>query len=239
MLDVYLALKKYRILPISLVLLSIGCSTVRKKDLEPAHVYPHTWWTPVDRTDAAHWEILPQDAKSGEVIVSKRNELGLLSNFAATPFTYKGKTYASIEGFWQSLLYPEDSHDPRATYPGVRWKFKRSQVEKMTGFEAKDAGKLAKENMRTMDIDWVTFEGRKMTYRPATPGAHYKLIVDVMWEKVKQNPKVKEVLLSTGDLKLRPDHTQEEASPNAWKYCDIYMDIRSQLKAESEMQATR
>lgn len=205
----------------------------------PSLVYPQTWWSPVERKEAANWEVLPQDAKPGEVIVSKRNELGVLSNFAATPFSYRGKTYASVEGFWQSLLYPEDSHDPRATYPGVRWKFKRSQVEKMTGFDAKNAGKLAKENMKLMNIDWVTFEGRKMTYKPTAPGDHYKLIVNVMWEKVKQNPNVKSVLLSTGDLRLRPDHIQEEDSPGAWKYCDIYMEIRTQLQDEAQMQATR
>lgn len=37
------------------------------------------------------------------MILSKRNELGLLSNFAATPFTFKGKHYASLEGFWQMM----------------------------------------------------------------------------------------------------------------------------------------
>src|SRR5260221_974694 len=37
----------------------------------------------------------------------KRNELGLLSNFAPTPFTFRGQRYASLEGFWQMMLYPE------------------------------------------------------------------------------------------------------------------------------------
>ena len=41
------------------------------------------------------------------MILSKRNELGILSNFAATPFTLYGKRYASVEGFWQMMLYPE------------------------------------------------------------------------------------------------------------------------------------
>jgi hypothetical protein len=31
----------------------------------------------------------------------------------------------------------------------------------MSGFEAKDAGTLAEENMRSMGIDWVTFEGKR------------------------------------------------------------------------------
>src|SRR5262249_55044696 len=53
--------------------------------------YPAHWWTPVPTNGAPAWEILPQAAGPGEVILSKRNELGLLSNFAATPFTFRGK----------------------------------------------------------------------------------------------------------------------------------------------------
>ena len=61
--------------------------------------YPAHWWTPVPKEGAPTWEILPQEAGPGEVILSKRNELGLLSNFAATPFEFHGKRYASLEGF--------------------------------------------------------------------------------------------------------------------------------------------
>src|SRR5215510_302711 len=63
--------------------------------------YPSHWWTPVSADGAPSWEILPQEAGPGEVILSKRHELGLLSNFAATPFVFHGKRYASVEGFWQ------------------------------------------------------------------------------------------------------------------------------------------
>src|ERR1700693_5877756 len=79
--------------------------------------YPAHWWTPVPKEGAPAWEILPQEAGPGEVILSKRNELGLLSNFAPTPFTFHGKRYASLEGFWQMMKYPEGTHDPRAIFP--------------------------------------------------------------------------------------------------------------------------
>ena len=49
--------------------------------------YPVHWWAAVPESQRASWEILPQAAKPGEVILSKRNELGILSNFSATPFT--------------------------------------------------------------------------------------------------------------------------------------------------------
>ena len=65
-------------------------------------------------------ELFEEAAGPGEVIVSKRHELGLLSNFAATPFDYRGKRYASLEGLWQSMKYPESPEDPRAD-PALIW----------------------------------------------------------------------------------------------------------------------
>ena len=192
--------------------------------------YPPHWWRPISHEGAPSWEILPQEAGSGEVILSKRNELGLLSNFAPTPFVFRGIRYASLEGFWQMMLYPEGPEDPRATFPGLHWSFTREQVAQMTGFDAKNAGTLAEENMKQMGIAWVTFEGKKFDYRPAEPGGHYRLIVAATWEKVRQNLDVKNVLLSTGNLILKPDHHQESNAPVAWHYFDILTEIRSELQ---------
>ena len=57
---------------------------------EQSGKYPAHWWTPVPEAGKPDWEILPQAAKPGQVILSKRNELGILSNFAPTPFVYRG-----------------------------------------------------------------------------------------------------------------------------------------------------
>jgi hypothetical protein len=192
--------------------------------------YPADWWTPIDDPRKPDWEILPQEAKAGEVILSKRNELGLLSNFAATPFVFHGKRYASVEGFWQAMLYPEGLDDPRAKFRRLEWKYTREQVTQMTAFEAKHAGDLAEENMRKMKIGWVSFEGKRFAYRPKKPGRHYRLIVDAMWAKVNQNPAVKKVLLATGDLILKPDHHQEPNAPAAWRYFEIWMRIRQEIQ---------
>jgi predicted NAD-dependent protein-ADP-ribosyltransferase YbiA (DUF1768 family) len=199
---------------------------------QPGAKYPAHWWAPVSREGAPSWEILPQEAKAGEVILSKRHELGLLSNFAPTPLEFRGRRYASLEGLWQSMLYPEGPDDPRATFAGVQWKHTRAQVEAMTAFEAKAAGDLAEANMQAMGIDWVTFEGKRFEYRPKTPGEHHRLIVAATWEKVKQNPEVKKVLLSTGDLVLRPDHRQEPNAPAAWRYFEILTNIREALQKQ-------
>jgi predicted NAD-dependent protein-ADP-ribosyltransferase YbiA (DUF1768 family) len=194
-----------------------------------AQQYPAHWWTPIVDPHKPDWEILPQEAKPGEVILSKRNELGILSNFAATPFTLYGKRYASVEGFWQMMLYPENSNDPRATFRGIVWRHSRDQVAQMVSFDAKDAGTLGEENMKKMGIDWVTFNGKRMKYWSLEKGDHYRLIVEAMRAKLNQNPKVKEILLSTGNLILRPDHHQEENPPPEWRYFEIWMEMRSQL----------
>lgn len=210
-----------------------GCGSSRYSERDSR--YPSHWWKPVSKDGAPEWEIMPQEASSGEVILSKRHELGLLSNFAPTPFMFRGQRYASLEGFWQMMLFPENKDDPRAQFPGLQWSQSRDQIAQMASFEAKAAGTLAEENMNTMGIDWVTFEGRRIKYRSDpedTTGEHYKLIVAAMWEKVRQNPEVKRVLLSTGDLILKPDHHTEPDAPAAWRYDRILTSIRKELKSK-------
>ncbi|MEP6848507.1 MAG: NADAR family protein [Acidobacteriota bacterium] len=192
--------------------------------------YPMGWFAPVNDSNKPDWEILPQEAVPGEVILSKRNELGILSNFAPTPFVYHDKKYASVEGFWQMMLYPEGPDDPRLKDKRVTWKYTREQVAQMTAFEAKAAGTLAEENMETLGIDWCTFDGKRFPYRFATPGEHYLLIVAAMRAKADQNPEVKRILLATGDLILKPDHHGEENPPPEWLYNEIWMQIRSELQ---------
>ena len=192
-------------------------------------IYSAAWFTPINDPNKPDWEILPQERQAGEVILSKRNELGLLSNFAATPFELYGKRYASVEGFWQMMLYPEGPDDPRAKNKRVTWKATREQVAQMTAFEAKSAGTLAEENMKTLGITWATFDGKGFPYRSATPDEHYRLIVEAMRAKLEQNPEVRRILLATGDLILKPDHHGEANPPPEWKYYDIWMQIRTGL----------
>jgi len=200
-----------------------------------AALYPTHWWTPIIDPQKPAWEILPQAAKPGqEVILSKRNELGILSNFAATPFVFQGKRYASIEGFWQMMLYPEGPGDPRAKAPGLVWRHSRQEVAAMTAFEAKDAGTAAEENMRKMGIAWVTFEGKRFAYRSKKKGMHYRLILQAMRAKLEQNMSVRQTLLSTGDLILLPDHVEEPDPPAEWLYFKIWMDFRSKLQSKGK-----
>src|SRR5215467_4987907 len=143
-------------LVVGLRTVSAFAQTVQRDPRYPAH-----WWTPIVDAKKPDWEILPQEAGPGEVILSKRHELGLLSNFAPTPFVFHGRRYASLEGFWQSMLFPEGPEDPRAKFPGLEWKYTRDQVTQMVSFAAKQAGDLAEANMKKMGISWVTFEGER------------------------------------------------------------------------------
>ncbi len=218
-------------LTILLPLLLYTCTSERSSHIND---YPEHWWAPVIDENKPAWEILPQDALPGEVILSKRNELGLLSNFAPTPFEYRGRRYASLEGFWQMMKYPEGPDDPRSKFTGIEWKYSRDQVAQFSSFEAKRAGDFAEENMVKMGITWVSFEGKQFEYRSEIPGEHYRLIVEATREKVAQNPDVKKVLLSTGDLVLRPDHHQDPKSPPEWRYYEILTKIRDELKRENK-----
>src|SRR3954453_9052690 len=112
-----------RMVWLMLVIVAGGGASANPPTPKPAAArYPARWWAPLPREGAPSWEILPQEAGPGEVILSKRHELGLLSNFAPTPFEFHGKRYASLEGFWQMMKYPEDANDPRSTFDGVKWK---------------------------------------------------------------------------------------------------------------------
>jgi hypothetical protein len=219
------------------ILFLILCSTLASfSQAKTSKTYPSIWFTAINDPNKPSWEILPQEAKPGEVILSKRNELGILSNFAATPFELARKRYASVEGFWQMMLYPEGPDDERAKDKRVTWKYTREQVAQMTAFEAKSAGTLAEENMKTLGIDWVTYQGKRFPYRATTsgglrePGEHYRLIVAAMRAKLEQNPEVKRILAATGDLILKPDHHGEENPPPEWKYNEIWMQLRSEMQ---------
>jgi predicted NAD-dependent protein-ADP-ribosyltransferase YbiA (DUF1768 family) len=202
-------------------------------NIEETQSYPQIWWAHIDPATAPAWEILPQMAsqQKNEVILSKRNELGILSNFADTPFIFRGQKYQSIEGLWQGMKYPENDQDPRIQ-AGVLWPLTRLQVMEQSGFQAKDSGKIANENMKKLGIKWITFEGERIEYNSSDMGKqrHYEIILAAMREKLDQNPLVKSVLLKTGTLKLLPDHDQGLHPAPAYLYANIWMDLRKQLQ---------
>lgn len=197
--------------------------------------YPKHWWTPVTDANVPTWEILPQAAviEKKEVILSKRNELGILSNFAATPFSIAGIRYASLEGFWQAMKFPEKSGDFRFKNQAL-WPHPRSYVANLTAFDAHRAGKEAEKIMKAQHINWVSFNGFKIEYKGKDAEAYYDIIEAATRAKIEQNPEVKKILLATGELTLRPDHHEDKDGTKAWKYYEIYMKLRLELQKDSK-----
>ena len=195
--------------------------------LEPG--YPPEWWQVVDPSLAESWEVLPQSAGAGEVILSKRTELGIFSNFAATPILLDGATYASVEGFWQMMKYPDGQMpaDPRSNF---EWTRDRLFVGNLSGIEAKRAGDAGSAVMRTLGINWVSFAGRRLPYRVLERGGHYDLILRAMRAKLSQTTGLADLLLSTEELLLIPDHDQGANPPPAWRYHQIWSDLRTELR---------
>jgi hypothetical protein len=190
--------------------------------------YPSSWWAPFPEEEAESWEVLPQDVSYPEVIASKRTELIVFSNLAHTPFYYRGEYYASIEGLWQSMKYPEtfDANDPRHKLTG--WPYTREEVRRLSMWDAKRAGDAANEINKAGGINWVSFENVKFNYKDHKSGSqlHYKIIKTATTRKVFQNPEIKELLIRTKGLTILPDHHQWEGAPPSYYYCDILMDIR-------------
>lgn len=198
----------------------------------PKFSYPDIWWAPITDPNPPSWEILPQAAskEKNEVILSKRTELGIMSNFAATPFTMLGTRYASLEGLWQSMKLPEDyPADPRWAKQS-QWPIKRNEVENQTAFEALKSGKDAQKIMKEHGITWVSFRGLKIDYKGNDVLAFYDVIEAATRAKIDQNPEVKKILLSTGNLKLRPDHHEDSDATIAYRYYDIYVKLRTELQ---------
>lgn len=192
--------------------------------------YPKEWWKEFPREEAKGWEILPQDAKPGEVILSKRTELGVFSNLAFSSFELDGIRYHSIEGLWQGMKYPDPElkDDPRLQLEG--YPHKRSEVYLMADWDSKNAGTAANSINKKAGINWISYKDKKFDYRDLGEGSsfHLELITRATRAKVIQNPKIKELLKKTKGLILKPDHKQNDKDPASYRYYDILMKIRDE-----------
>lgn len=193
--------------------------------------YPAEWWKPVPKDQAESWEILPQDAKAGEVILSKRNELGVFSNLSMAPFVLDNERYNSIEGLWQGMKYPDPDlkDDPRLLISP--WPHTRKEVYMMSEWEGKTAGNQANDIYKKNNLNFINYKNHKFAYKDGAEGSqfHLALITRATREKVNQNPKVKELLLKTKGLLLKPDHSISDRDPPAYRYYEILMKIRDEI----------
>ena len=214
----------------SFILILCGCATAAV--VGPQN-YSDSWWKFVPEAELKSWEIPPQaaDRSQNEVILSKRTELGIFSNLSDAIFILDKVQYSSLEGLWQGMKYPENANDERFKDPTVRWPYTREQVYKMSGFESKNAGDIANENMKKLGIKWITYRGQKIDYNSTDEGRekHYQIILRASREKVLQNPEIQKLLMQTKGLKFFPDHRQQANPAPAYRYHDIYMKIRNEI----------
>lgn len=225
---------KFRISYFIFNIFLLGCASGSKMMEASNDGFPDIWWQALPKDQIADWEIPPQAAKRelSQVVLSKRNDLGRFSNLQAIEFDFEGEHYGSVEGLWQALKYPENANDERFKNPDVVWPFTREQVMKLSGFEAKKAGDIASANMKKLDIKWVTYKGRRLAYSGSDQetAQHYDLILRACRAKLAADPGLADLLRRTKDLKFMADHKQKPDSPPSYRYHDIYMKLRAELK---------
>jgi predicted NAD-dependent protein-ADP-ribosyltransferase YbiA (DUF1768 family) len=138
----------------------------------------------------AHLECLgPEDAaRNIPINITSRapGELKFISNFAETPFYLDDELYGSVEGFWQSLKFPDLE--------------RRREIALLHGAKAKDSGHHAPP------ADTIDYCGQMI--RVGT-WAHWELMERASMAKFEQNERARKALLSTGTRPLvheaRPD----------------------------------
>lgn len=203
---------------------NVACATMQVD-------YPTHWWERIPETQRqGSWEILPHEAKNGELILSKRNELGVFSNLAYAPFKLDGIHYNSVEALWQMMKYPDfsDTNDVRMDFAS-EFPFTREQVYLLSGFESKRAGDAANVINKKYDLkSIISYQKKTFDYNDHAVGSeyHYQIMKRAILAKVMADKNMLRLLNQTKGLKLMPDHKQGANKPKSYFYHKILMDIR-------------
>lgn len=153
------------------------------------------------------------DAKNAPINItsSAPAPFHLISNFAETSFVLDGRTYASVEGFWQSLKFD----DPQ----------ERASIARLAGPEAKRAGTQATYG------DLVRYDG--MAIRTGT-WDHWQLMRRACSAKFEQNADARESLLATGERPLVHRVRRDSRVIPGVVMAEIWMQQRRRLKTQSQ-----
>ena len=130
----------------------------------------------------------------------------LISNLAHTSFELDGKTYASVEGFWQGLKFSDSE--------------RRRQISQLHGLEARSAGFDAEAS------DIFIYRGR--TIRVGTSD-HWHLMYLACRAKFSQHEQARVALLSTRDRPLIHKTRRDSRTIPGVVMADIWMRIRRTL----------
>jgi predicted NAD-dependent protein-ADP-ribosyltransferase YbiA (DUF1768 family) len=153
---------------------------------------------------------IPPDEKPLNVASGAFESIGKnLSNFAERPFTLDGRTYASVEAFYQGLKWPDAA--------------KRAEVAVLTGKEAKFSAREAPKSQ--------TFEYEGQTYKLGSP-EHHQLIKRAIRESLEQNPAIMKEFLETSPRPIEHKTGRRENPRSAFPgstFTRILTELRTEL----------
>jgi predicted NAD-dependent protein-ADP-ribosyltransferase YbiA (DUF1768 family) len=138
--------------------------------------------------------------------------LRLISNFAHTPFVLDGAEFASVEGFWQGLKFPDEPD--------------RRRLAALYDSAAKNAGFAAPP------VDAFVYGGRSV--RVGTFD-HWQLMKRACLAKFEQNEAARDALLSTGTRPLVHQVRQDSRTIPGVIMADIWMRIRARMLGSSKV----
>jgi predicted NAD-dependent protein-ADP-ribosyltransferase YbiA (DUF1768 family) len=142
------------------------------------------------------------------VSTSSDERVQLVSNFAETRFVLDGRSYASVEAFWQSIKFPDEAD--------------RAAVRGLSGSAAKRAGAAAPA------ADAIEYEGKRI--RVGTH-EHWALMERACWAKFSQHGAARDALLSTSGRPLEHRVRRDSKTIPGVIMADIWMRIRGRLTA--------
>lgn len=132
--------------------------------------------------------------------------LRLISNLAETSFELDGRGYASVEGFWQGLKFP-DAAD-------------RERLAVLSGHEAKAAGPTVEPG------DRIVYDGREIVVGTVD---HWALMERATLAKFEQDEDARAALLATGTRPLQHKVPVDSRTIPGVIMADIWMRVREQL----------
>jgi hypothetical protein len=156
---------------------------------------------------------LPLHQRPLNVISNSPDEIGRqLSNFAERRFVMDDRVYASIEGWYQGLKWPEAAQ--------------RAEAAKLSGKQAKNAAKGAPKSAT------FVYEGRTYAFGSEE---HHALVKIAIRASLAQNPEVKAAFVATRPRPIVHNLGRKErpgASLPATKFARILEEIREEFAAE-------
>lgn len=130
----------------------------------------------------------------------------LISNFAQTPFELHGRQYASVEGFWQGLRWPDDA--------------RRREIAQLHGGRARQARDGAPDHAV------IEYNGQSIRFGTAD---HFDLMELACRAKFEQHEDARLALISTGERPLTHKMRRDSRSIPGAIMAEIWMKIRREL----------